>query len=83
MRKMTSRTKSYGGDGYYKITECDGYYLIGIASDKANLFVTYEYDSACGSKQEVEEELRKYSFSEIRKRYYDQCVYCLCQEMLC
>lgn len=82
MKKMIKGTYKYPDEGRYRIIDCDGYYIISIASDKAGAFVTYEYDAACGTREEVEKELRKYDFWTIVNRYREQCVYRVCVEAL-
>lgn len=69
-------------DNGYRIYENQGYYTVVIASTKHNQYRTYEYDTACGSKSEVEEELKNHSFEEIVKRYYNECVYLVCIEQI-
>lgn len=73
------KLKDYDG---YQITPTEwGYYVV-ISSKKANQMRTYEYDGACGSAEQVEEELKKYTFDTMVKRYRDQCVYCECVEQI-
>lgn len=71
--------KEYDG---YKITPTEWGYYITIGSTKRNQMRTYEYDGACGSAEQVEAELKKYSFDEIVKRYREQFVYCECVEQI-
>lgn len=75
--KKLSKTNEFNG---YRIMPANGYYIVVIGDEKANALVTYEYDSACGTIEEVEEELKKYSFNTIRKRYAERYVYCNCVE---
>lgn len=71
--------KNYDG---YKITPTNwGYYIV-ISSTKANQMRTYGYDGSCGSAEQVEAELKKYSFNTMVKRYREQCVYCECVEQI-
>lgn len=73
------KLKDYDG---YQITPTEwGYYVV-ISSKKANQMRTYEYDGACGSAEQVEEELKKYTFNTMVKRYAEQCVYCECVEQI-
>lgn len=81
MKKMDD-SGSYGDDGSYRIVDCGNYYLITIASDKANAMRTYEYDAVCGSLAEVEKELQRNSYEQIKKLYHEQCVYCECEEQI-
>lgn len=71
------KLKDYDG---YKITPTDWGFYVGIASTKRNQFRTYEYSG--GKAEEVEAELKKYSFDEIVKRYREQFVYCECVEQI-
>lgn len=71
--------KDYDG---YRVTPTEWGYYVTISSTKHNQFRTYEYDGACGNKEQVEAELKKYSFPEIVKRYREQCVYCECVEQI-
>lgn len=82
MKRMTNKSNRYPDDGRYRIVDCGGYYRICIASDRAGMFITYEYDASCGTCKEVEEELRKYDFHAIVRRYREQCVYRECVEAL-
>lgn len=85
MKKMERGQDAYPGDGYYRVSVADegwGYYIT-IASDRANQMRTYEYDGGCGTVEEVEAELKKYTFEQIVKRYREQCVYLECVEELC
>lgn len=84
MKKMRKGCDSYPDEGRYRVVEASegwGYYVI-IASDRYNEMRTYQYDGACGTKAEVEAELKKYSFAEIVKRYREQYVYLECVEAL-
>ena len=73
-----------------KMKDCDGYritkadegwgYYIQIGSLKANVIISYEYDGACGTFEEVEKFLKDHSFEEVRKAFHDQYVYCECIE---
>lgn len=78
MKRMTK-----GGYNGYRITPTEWGFYVTIASEKHNQFRTYEYDGACGTREQVEAELKKYSFEEIVKRYREQCVYCECVEEIC
>ena len=53
-----------------------------IASTKRNQFRSYEYDGACATLEQVEDELKKHSFDEIVKLYREQFVYCECVEQI-
>lgn len=81
MKKMRENSDNYG-DGAYRIVDCGNYYIVVIASDKANVMRTYEYDAGCGSIEEVEKELKEHTFDEIKAMYREQCVYCECEEMI-
>lgn len=73
------KLKDYDG---YKITPTEWGYYVAIASTKRNQFRTYEYDGACATLEQVEDELKKHSFDEIVKRYREQFVYCECVEQI-
>ena len=74
-----NKLKNYDG---YKITETEwGYYVV-ISSTKKNYMSTYEYDGACGTKEEVEKFLKEHTFEEVEKAYKDWCVYLECREQI-
>ena len=77
MKKLTTNS-----DDGYRIIDDGHYYTIVISDEKANKCVTYEYDAACGSLEDVEKELQEHTFNEMVKRYSEQCVYCECVEEL-
>lgn len=84
MKRMRRGCDNYPDDGRYRIVEASegwGFYVM-IASDKRNEFRTYEYDRACGTKADIEKELREHSFDQIVKHYRDQYVYLECVEAL-
>lgn len=76
--KKLSKTNENG----YRITPDTGVYYIYLQDEKANVGISYEYDAGCGTLEEVEKELQEHTFSEMRKRYAEQYVYCECVEPL-
>lgn len=77
MKKLTATN-----DSGYRIAPDDGVYCIYLQDKKANVGITYEYDAACATVQEVEKELQTHTFSEMVQRYKKQCVYRECTEAL-
>lgn len=72
-----------GSDTGYRITPTEWGFYIFITDEKANECRNYEYSGGCGTLESVEAELKKYTYRQIVKRYYEQCVYCECVEQLC
>ena len=73
-----------GSDTGYSVVDSGegwGYYVF-ITDEKANECRNYEYSAGCGTIEDVEKELQKYSYKEIVKRYKEQCVYCESVEQL-
>lgn len=68
-------------DGY-KIIDTDWGYIVVISSTKWNAMITYEYDGACGTHEEVEEFLKDSTFEHVCKVFDDQCVYKECVEQI-
>ena len=78
MKKLDKNNKNNG----YQITPEEWGYYIFIIDEKANECRSYEYSGGCGTLEEVEAELKKYTYKQIVKRYADQWVYCECVEQL-
>ena len=75
-----NKLKDYNG---YRITDTDwGYYVV-ISSTKHNQMRTYEYDGACGTHDEVEDFLKKHTFTEVVKEFANMLVYLECVEEIC
>lgn len=68
-------------DGYM-ITPADWGYYITIGSTPHNVMITYEYDGACGTYEEVEDFLKTHTFEQVRKAYAEQYVYKECEEQI-
>lgn len=71
------KLKDYDG---YQITDTNWGYYITLGSTKYNQMRTYEYDVACGTREEVEDFLKKHTFKEIVKAFREQFVYLECVE---
>lgn len=72
-----------GSDTGYRITDTgEGYYYVLLSDEKANEVKHYQYDSCCGSLEEVENYLKKHTYNTIVKAYRDMCVYCECTEQI-
>ena len=73
------KLKDYNG---YRITPTEWGYYITIGDTKANRMITYEYDGACGTYDEVEKFLKENDFKTVVRAYHEQCVYCECVEQI-
>lgn len=73
------KLKDYDG---YKIVKTDWGYYVTISSTKANYMITYEYDGNCSTYEDLEEYLKKHTFQEVVKDFYNQCVYMECKEQI-
>lgn len=73
------KLKDYNG---YRITPADWGYYITISDTKENRMITYEYDGACGTYDEVEKFLKENDFKTVVRAYREQCVYCECVEQI-
>lgn len=71
------KLKDYDG---YQITDANWGYYITLGSTKRNQMRTYEYDGACGTRDEVEDFLKKHTFNQIVKAFREQFVYLECVE---
>lgn len=76
MKRMKKGASRYPDEGRYRIVDDGECFTIFLASDEYGIFAIYEYDKACGTRKEVEEELRKYNFHDIVERYHERWVYC-------
>ena len=62
-----------GSDTGYKVVDSGegwGYYVF-ITDEKANECRNYEYSAGCGTIEDVENELQKYSYEEIVKQFME------------
>ena len=74
------KLKDYDG---YKITKADWGYYVCISSTKANKMLSYEYDGACATYEELDEYLSTHTFKQVIEDFANQFVYLECVEEIC
>lgn len=73
-----------GSDTGYRITDSlEGYYNIFITDEKENECRWYEFSSTNDTLEEVEQYLKKHTYSTIVKKFDEMWVYCTSVERLC